>query len=267
MRCKMELYQILVPIIKDAGKIILGALNSDAEDSATEKSGDVNFVTVYDVKTQNFIMSEIKKAIPKAEFIAEEKDNDSGVLNAEYCFVIDPIDGTTNFIHNYKQSSISVAVFSHGEPIFGAIYDPYLDELFYAEKNKGAYVNGKKMTVSDRKIDKAVVSYGTSPYYKAELGDKTFGLCKDIFGVAADVRRTGSAAIDLAYLAAGRTDGFFEFRLSPWDFAAGYVLIMESGGIIADMNGDSVKFTAPSSIIAANKNVYPHILKKSQKYI
>lgn len=263
----MHLYEILSPIIKEAGKIMLGAFDSDAEENVTEKSGDVNFVTEYDVKTQNYLISAIKNAIPEAEFIAEEKDNDSNVLNAKYCFVIDPIDGTTNFIHNYKQSSISVAVFSYGEPIFGAVYDPYLDELFYAERDKGAYVNGKRIKMSERAIDRAVISYGTSPYYKAELGNKTFGLCKDLFDIAADVRRTGSAAIDIAYLASGRTDGFFEFRLSPWDYAAGYVLIAESGGIITDMNGESVKFTSPSSIIAANKNVYPLILEKSQKYI
>ena len=263
----MEIYEILVPIIKEAGKIILNAYDSDAENQASEKFGDANFVTVYDVKTQNFLISEIKAAIPDAEFIAEEKDNDSSVLNAKYCFVIDPIDGTTNFMHNYKQSCISVAVFSFGEPIFGAIYDPYLDEMFYAEKNMGAYVNGKRITVSSRNIDKAVISYGTSPYYKSELGHKTFGLCKDLFDMAGDVRRTGSAAIDLAYLASGRTDGFFEFRLSPWDFAAGRVLISEAGGIITDMNGDEIKFSAPSSVIAANKSVYPYILEKAKKYI
>lgn len=261
----MNLYEILVPIIKNAGKIILKA--SDPEESVTEKSGDSNFVTVYDVLTQNYLISEIRAALPESEFIAEEKDNDSNLLNSKYCFVIDPIDGTTNFIHNYKQSSISVAVFSFGEPIFGAVYDPYLDELFYAEKDKGAYVNGKRMQMSERDIDKAVISYGTSPYYKAELGNKTFDLCKDLFDIAADVRRTGSAAIDLAYLAAGRTDGFFEFRLSPWDFAAGCVLIGEAGGIITDMNGESVNFSAPSTIIAANKKVYPFVLEKSKKYL
>lgn len=262
----MNLVELLTPIIKNAGKILLDACDRDTESNVIEKNGDANFVTEYDVKTQEFLMSEIKKAIPSAEFIAEEKDNDPEVLKAEYCLIIDPIDGTTNFIHGYKQSSISVAVFSCGDPLLGAVYDPYLDELFIAERGKGAYLNGRRIKVSDRSVEKAVISYGTSPYYKKELGDKTFGLCKDLFDVAADVRRTGSAAIDLAYLAAGRTDGFFEFRLSPWDIAAGYVLICEAGGIITDMNGKKIDFSCPSSVIAANRQIYETVLELSKEY-
>lgn len=258
---------ILINIIKEAGTILVDAYNGNAENGVIEKSGDANFVTEYDVKTQDFLISQIKEAIPDAEFIAEEKDNDSSALEVDHCFIIDPIDGTTNFIHDYKQSAISVAMFSRGVAVFGAVYDPYLDELFYAVKNSGAYLNGKKIKVSERPVDKAVISYGTSPYYKKELGAKTFSMCKDVFDVVADVRRTGSAALDLAYVAAGRTEGFFEFRLSPWDIAAGSVLISEAGGIITDMCGNSIDFSRPSHVLAAGKYLYEILLDEARKYV
>lgn len=262
----MNLIKKLAPIVKNAGKILLEAHSCKIESNVIEKSGDVNFVTQFDIQTQEFLISSILKVIPNACFMAEEQENDPSVLQREYCFVIDPIDGTTNFIHNYKRSSISVAMFSFGVPVLGIIYDPYLDEMFWAEKGKGAYVNGERMIVSDRDISKAVVSYGTSPYYKDELAYKTFDLCKEIIMVAADLRRTGSAAIDLANLAAGRTDAFFELRLSPWDIAAGYVLITEAGGKITDLYGNEIDFTRPSPVFASNTIVYDKLLSITSKY-
>ena len=262
----MNFKEILIPIVKDAGKIILGAHSKEIDNNVIEKSGDANFVTAFDIKTQEFLISAITEAIPQATFMAEEQENDASVLNDDFCFVIDPIDGTTNFIHNYKRSSISVAMFSKGVPVLGIVYDPYLDELFYAEKGKGAYLNGDRISVSDRDVNKAVVAYGTAPYYKEELATKTFDLCKEIIMVAADLRRTGSAAIDLANLASGRTDAFFELRLSPWDIAAGYVLIKEAGGIITDLCGNEIDFTKTSPVFASNQIVYEKLLKITCKY-
>jgi len=261
-----QLLNLLDEIVRKAGKIMLSAHVVESENEISAKSGDANFVTVFDVKIQEFIINSIKSRIPDALFIAEEKENDPEVLLGEHCFIIDPIDGTTNFIREYKQSSISLAMFSRGKAVIGIVYNPYLDELFSALAGGGAFLNGKPISVSDKPISSALLGFGTSPYYRNELGRKTSDLLHDIFMECADYRRTGSAAIDLANLAAGRIDMFFEFRLSPWDIAAGYLLITEAGGKITDMRGNEIDFSAPSSVIASNKQIYDKLLGFSRKY-
>ncbi len=257
-----DINKILTSIILRAGEIILSAHNVESDGSVSEKAGDAaNMVTKYDVAVQNFIISEIKKEIPGACFIAEEKENDEKVLAGEFCFIIDPIDGTANFVHDYRHSCISLALFSHSEAMFAAIYDPFQKELFSAEKGKGAFLNGRPMRVSERTADHAIVAYGTSPYYKKELGNATFELAKRLFMRCSDVRRCGAAALDLAYLAAGRNDMFFEYKLSPWDIAAGSLLIKEAGGVITDMEGNEIDFSSTSSVIAANPTVYGVLLE------
>ena len=250
----------LSEIVRNAGKIILDVNGVDSGGGICEKSGDANYVTVFDVKVQNYLMNEIQAIFPDAVFMAEEKDNDPEVLQAECCFVIDPIDGTTNFIRNYKQSSISLAMISKGEVVCGIVYNPYLDELFSASANNGAFLNGKQIHVSSRALSEAVIGYGTSPYYKEELSQSTFDNAYAVFMKCADLRRTGSAAIDLANVAAGRIEGFFEMRLSPWDIAAGYLLIKEAGGVMTDLEGEKIEFSSPSSVVAGSKAIHNDIL-------
>ena len=253
--------EIIIPLMRRAGRIMLEAENVESGDNLTEKGDAANLVTVYDVAVQNFLLAEIKKAIPNATFIAEEKENDPSVLEGEYCFIIDPIDGTANFAHGYRHSCISLALFSRGEAVFSAIYNPYGDELFSAVKGGGAFVNGKKMKVSSRDFAHSIVAFGTAPYCKKELGEKTFRLAYELYRQCSDVRRVGAAALDLAYLAAGRNDAFFECVLSPWDIAAGYLLIKEAGGIITDMEGNEISFAAPSPVIAATPAIYGKFLE------
>ena len=260
-----DLIKGLIEIIKNAGEVMLSAHNIESE-SIGSKEGSANFVTVYDVKIQELIISEIKKLVPDALFIAEEKENDASVLMGEHCFIIDPIDGTTNFIHDYRHSCISLAMFSRGEAVFGAVYNPYQNEFFRAEKGNGAFLNDTPMKVSNRPMSEAVVAYGTSPYYKDALGEKTFALTKELFYRCADVRRCGSAALDLAYTAAGRNELFFEFLLSPWDIAAGYLLITEAGGVITDMQGNDIDFSKPCPVIASSKELYSEFLDIVKKY-
>lgn len=251
----------LLSIMRRAGEIVLGAHNMESDGAVREKSGDVaNMVTVYDVSVQNYLITEIKKLIPDAEFIAEEKENAEDSLGAEYCFVIDPIDGTANFVHNCRHSAISLAMISHGVTLFAAVYNPYLDEMFYAALGDGAYLNGQKIQASERDMPHSIVTVGTSPYYKNELGEATFSLCRKLFYACSDVRRLGSAALDLCYVAAGRTDIFFEYRLSPWDFAAGALIVTEAGGVITDMQGGTPSLAKPISILASNKNVHAAVL-------
>lgn len=256
----MNLTEIILPIMKEAAKIMLSAHSPESEDAVTVKAGDSNFVTVYDKATQDTLIEKISEAIPEAYFVAEEKENDYSLLMGEYVFVIDPIDGTTNFMHGFSHSSISVACVSRGETVFGAVYNPYLDEMFYAEKGKGAYKNGKPISVSEREISRGVFSFGTSPYCKEELGKCGFDFAYKLYMKSVDMRRTASAALDLCYVACGRIDMFFEFRLSPWDYAAGMLIVSEAGGVVSDMTGAPLKLSEPSSLIASNKVCYPEFL-------
>ena len=255
----MNLAEILLPIIKEASKIMLSAHDVESAEEVTVKAGDANFVTVYDSATQDFLIEKISAAIPGAAFVAEEKENDYSILMGDYVFVIDPIDGTTNFIHEFCHSSISVACVSRGEVVFGAVYNPYLDEMFYAEKGKGAYKNGKPISVSEREIGEGIFSFGSSPYYKNEFCDVGFDLARKLFMECADIRRLASAALDLCYVACGRLDMFFEFRLSPWDFAAGMLILAEAGGKVTDMSGEPLKLTEPSSLLASNAKCYDRL--------
>ena len=249
--------KIISPIIKKAGEIMLSATNVEI---AEVKQGDVNYVTFYDKKVQDFLIENLKNAFPNAYFIAEEKDNDSSALQNDLCFIIDPIDGTTNFIRDYKSSSISIGVFSRGEGIFGAILNPYLNELYTAEKGKGAYLNGEKISVSTKPFENAIYAFGSSPYYKSELAEKTFNVAKALFLTCTDIRRSGSAALDFCHVASGRIDLFFECRLSPWDFAAGSVIVKEAGGMITDMDGNDLDYTKPQSILCSNGAIHKNAL-------
>ena len=238
----------ITEIMKQAGEIMLSA--NYGENQIHSKSGTANFVTEYDLKVQDFLYTELAKIMSNANFIGEESDsNDTAKLADGYSFIIDPIDGTTNFIHDYKHSCISVALLKDGEVIIGAVYNPYRDELFHAEKNSGAFMNGKPIHTSSRELCDSLVCFGTAPYYR-EHAEKTFDILKFLYLNARDIRRSGSAALDLCYVACGRCDLFFEMILSPWDYAAGSLIITEAGGIITAMDGNPVTFDVPSSVVA-----------------
>lgn len=258
----------LKKLIIQAGEMLLAAHDQENAENVSEKDGDAaNMVTKYDVAVQNFLIKEITALFPDAYFIAEEKDNDSDVLNKECCFIIDPIDGTANFVHDYRHSCISIAMFSRSEAVFGAVYDPYLNELFTAEKGRGAYLNGKRISVVNRGFEHSILAFGSSPYYKKELGEKSFKLCHELFMSCSDIRRCGSAALDLAYLAAGRNDMFFECTLSPWDYAAGQLIVKEAGGVVSDMDGNPLCFNKRSHVLAATPSTYDELLEKVRKYM
>ena len=242
----------ILSVIRDAGEIMLSAESV----SVNEKSGSSNFVTQYDVNVQNFVIERFKAILPEAEFLAEEKENDDESINKKYCFIIDPIDGTANFINGYRHSCISVAIVSCGEAIFGAVYNPYQNEMFHAVKGEGAYLNGKRITTAERTIDRAIVAFGTAPYHKDDLTDKTFALAREFFLTANDLRRSGSAALDLAYIAAGRNDIFFEAVLQPWDITAGLLLIEEAGGRMTDFDSSPIKIGKPTPVLAASSSLY-----------
>lgn len=233
----------------------------DDNGDITVKPGTANFVTVFDVKIQNTLIKGLSEIFPSARFFAEEKDNSSVDISTGMCFIIDPIDGTTNFIHEMNRSGIMVGMLYNGTPYLGAIYDPYKKEYYIAVRGKGAFCNGSPIHVSDRPLDVSLVSFGTSPYRKEEFADISFRKAHDIYVKCADLRRSGSAALDLYNVAAGRLDAFFEFTLSPWDYAAGVVLVTEAGGKITAFDGSEVTFDKASSMLCTNSKIHEEIRK------
>ncbi len=235
-------------LVKDCGKVIL---NADREKMAIDtKSGVADLVTEYDKKVQEQLAVGLKKLLPEAKFIGEEGSNDELTENG-YAFVVDPIDGTTNFIKDYHMSAISVALLKGKEVVAGVVYNPYLDEIFYTIKGQGAFCNGKRISVSSQPLSNALILFGSSPYDK-NLFKKTLETLSEYFYKALDIRRCGSAALDLCSVACGRAELYFELQVSPWDFAAGKLLVEEAGGVVTALDGAPLSFDGKTSILAKN---------------
>lgn len=237
--------------VKEAGKIILSAHNQ--ENTITAKEGKKNFVTKYDVAVQDFLFKELGKAFPDAEFIGEEGENNFSANGLR--FIIDPIDGTTNFMQDYRCSCISVALCKGNDVIASVVYNPYTNEIFSAEKGKGAYLNGDKIKVSERPLSDGLALFGTSPYHP-ENADETFALLRKVFDFSRDIRRSGSAAYDICMIACGRCEVFFEKSLQPWDIAAGTLILKEAGGVALNYEGRDISFSTPNDVVFANPKAY-----------
>ena len=226
--------------------------------SSVHQKGQADFVTDVDYQVQSFLLSELAAFRPDIQFMGEEKDN-SNIDFSGLVWILDPVDGTTNLIHRFRQSSVSLALAENQTIIAGIIYNPYTDELFSALKGCGSSLNGQPVTVSScASLSDSLVSVGTSPYIH-DYADWNFRRAKEIFLRCQDIRRLGSAALDLAYVACGRTDGFYEIYLSPWDYAAGLLLIEEAGGRVTDFSGNPPDCSAPSSILATNGSVHEEL--------
>lgn len=225
-------------------------LNSENAKKITEK-GMADYVTEVDFTVQSILCGKLQEAYPEIQFMGEEKDN-SDIDIAKPFWILDPVDGTTNLIHGFQHSAVSLALCEGGKLVMGVIYQPYTGELFHAELGKGAFLNGRPIHVSGAEsMGDSLVSIGTSPY-RHDLADQNFDLFKRIFLDSQDIRRIGSAAIELAYVACGRSDAFFERNLKPWDYAAGVVLIREAGGSTTAFDGGDVALDRPCDIVAGN---------------
>lgn len=247
----MEQDQLLKQItdaVRACGEIILHADRSKS--CIDEKAGHANFVTTYDKKVQQELQEKLLQILPEAVFVGEEEDIHASIAEG-YAFIVDPIDGTTNFIKNYHVSAISVGLARDGERYLGVVYNPYLNEMFTAVKGQGACLNGEPIHVSSEPLHNGIVLFGTAPYYE-ELSQKSFEMAYDYFKKALDIRRSGSAALDLCSVAAGRAEVFFELRLSPWDFAAGSLIVEEAGGKVTTVEGEPLSLHAPCSLLATN---------------
>lgn len=248
----------ILSLIREAGNIMKNARH--IEQNVSTKEGEANFVTTYDSAVQHFLFEKLSDLYPDAAFVGEEDSaDDIERLTAGRAFVIDPIDGTTNFIRHFGHSCISVALCENGETIVGAIYNPYTDEMFCAEKAEGAYyIAGgvrRRMHVSTYSLANGLSLVGTSPYY-AELHDRTFAAMRTLFDHSLDVRRCGSAALDLCMIADGRAEVYFEALLSPWDYAAGMLLVREAGGTVTQPNGSAIVLHKKCGVLAGNPEAH-----------
>lgn len=232
--------------------------------SVEQKEGHANFVTNIDCKVQAYLEKALTGLVPGSLFIGEEKDNSD--LTDAPTWIVDPLDGTTNMIHDYRLSAVSIALCEKKEPVAGVIWQPYTRELFYAEKGGGAYLNGRPIHVSDTPYSGALVAVGTAPYYE-ELQKPGMAMALNFLHDCADLRRSGSAAMDLAYLACGRLDIFFELRLKPWDYAAGSLILQEAGGMITmPLNSFKLDYSLSTAILAAAPSCWEQAVKVFRRH-
>ncbi len=255
---------IAIEAAKEAGKFLshsLGKIKSIERKEGQER----NLVTNVDKQAEKMIVQKIHRHFPAHNILAEE--GTKGNEQSEYCWIIDPLDGTTNFTHGLPIFCVSIGLQKNGETICGVVYDPNRDELFSAEKNAGAFQNGKKISVSstDTLIRSLLVT--GFPYNITENPDNCIEHFVNFLMQGQAVRRLGSAALDLCYVANGRFDGFWEVFLNPWDMAAGALLVEEAGGTVTHFNGAQHSIFG-KNILASNGKVHQQmmsVLKKGMK--
>jgi Archaeal fructose-1,6-bisphosphatase and related enzymes of inositol monophosphatase family len=241
----------------EAATIILRNFNTELD--VMEKSSN-NLVTRADLESEEMILSSIRKIFPGHSFLAEENHPAQPTM-PEHLWIIDPLDGTTNFVHGIPHFCISIAYAHHGEVKMGLVYDPLREELFTAIAEEGAFLNDKKIGVSQSgALNKSVIATGFY-YDRGALMEKTLETIHALFKQnIRDMRRTGSAALDMCWVACGRFDGYFEYLLSPWDFSAAMLIVCEAGGVCVDKTGGPLGVQS-GSVVASNAAISGEFLK------
>ncbi len=240
-----EILEKIVAAQREAAELMLHAHGILAE----IKTGHRDVVTEFDKKVQELLIERLGAAVPGAAFFCEENSRRDS-LEAEHVFIIDPIDGTMNFVRGFHHSAISVAYMSRGELLAASVYNPYVQECFTALKGEGAWLNHRPISVSAQPLSESVVCCGTSPY-NPELADSTFELIKKAFIAGLDIRREGSAALDMCSAAAGRAGVYFEPSVSLWDVAAGMLIVSEAGGLCRSLEGGELPLDGSKSSVVA----------------
>ena len=237
----------LIAVVRRAGDMIRNA--HDIEKDTREKNGAADLVTKYDVAVQAFLQRELLALVPEAGFLGEEGEHET--LDKPWVFVVDPIDGTTNFVRHMHHSNIAVALVHEGCVAYGVVYNPFTEEMFAARRGGGAFLNGRPIHVSDRDMSHAITMCG-STIYDRRFTDRSFSLMRRLYDLGLDFRRFGSAELDVCYVACGRAEVFFECRLSPWDYAAGSLILTEAGGKITRLDGSPIDPYRGGSVWATN---------------
>lgn len=254
---------IAVRAARSAGDIIVRNMDRlDRIKIVTKQNND--FVSKVDLMAEEAIITAIKQAYPDHGILAEESGTQSE--GSDFQWIIDPLDGTTNYLHGFPQFAVSIALQHKGRLEVGVIYDPLSQELFTASRGNGALLNDKKIRVSNHSgLENALLGTGF-PYYDQSYLDTYLETMKALMQKTAGLRRPGSAALDLAWLAAGRIDGFWEFNLKAWDIAAGALIVREAGGIVSDFENKDGYLTS-GDIIAAAPKVFPEMIRIIQQKV
>jgi myo-inositol-1(or 4)-monophosphatase len=248
MAARSALYNVMERAARRAARGLVHDFG-EVEHLQVSVKGPADFVSTADLQAERTLKADLAKARPGYGFLMEEGGSTPG--DGRHRWIVDPLDGTTNFLHGIPHFAISIALEREKEIIAGIIYDPMRDEMFYAEKGFGAFVNDRRLRVSARPhLADAVIGTGI-PFRERGNHPEYLNLLEAVMGATAGVRRMGAASLDLAYVAAGRFDGFFEIGLSPWDVAAGMVLIREAGGYVSELNGGRDVLTS-GNILASN---------------
>jgi len=242
--------------VREGGRVIL--MYFDQLDRLEYSSkGRNDYVSQADVEAERAVLDVLTRAYPDHGIIAEESGEREG---SEYTWVIDPLDGTTNFLHGFPMFAVSVAVKRGGVLEHGVVYDPLHDEMFTASRGEGAQLNGKRLRVSTtRQLAPSLLGTGF-PFRDLGIIEPWMRSFQSLLPKTSGIRRAGAAALDLAYVAAGRLDGFWEFGLKPWDMAAGALLIREAGGLVADVSGGQ-DFLENGNLVAANPLIFEEFRK------
>ncbi|HHS99393.1 MAG TPA: inositol monophosphatase [Thiomicrospira sp.] len=232
-----------------------------------EHKGKNDYVSEVDKEAENTIIETIKKYYPEHDIFAEESGaQQSKKTKSEVRWIIDPLDGTTNFLHQFPQFCVSIAIEVKGKLQHAAIFDPVRDEMFTATRGSGAFLNNRRLRVSEQKtLDNSLLATGF-PYHDFSYLDAYMDSLKAFMINTAGIRRAGSAALDLAYVACGRVDGYWEFNLKPWDIAAGALIVKEAGGLSTDFTGGE-NFLESGNIIAANPKLYKEMAQTIGKTV
>lgn len=244
---------VMVKAAQKAAKALVRDFG-EVEQLQVSQKGPADFVSAADVRAEQTIMAELKHARPGYGFLMEESGVTEGT-DAQHRWIVDPLDGTLNFLHGIPQFSISIALEKDGEIVAGIVFNPITDELFHAEKGGGAFLNDRRLRVSGRRdIGASVIGTGVPPRGRGH-NPIFLAMLTGLMDHVAGFRRLGSAALDLAYVAAGRFDGFFEVGLQAWDIAAGILLVREAGGYVSEVGGGKAMLTS-GSVLAANDHLH-----------
>lgn len=242
----------MIKTAKEAGKILLEA----SDPKIMEKSGHANFCTETDEKIQAFLIERLGEILPEAAFLGEEDGQDvfTEKMNRGYVLIIDPIDGTSNFIYGFRPSVISIALLKEGLPYIGIVYNPYADEMFYATAGAGAFMNGNKISSSKASLANSLALFGTTPY-NTQFREKTFEYAKNLLPLCVDLRRSGTAAYDMCCVATGRCGLYFELHIQLWDYAAAALIASEAGCKISDLEGNPLSYKGATSVICLSQGI------------
>ncbi|RKJ40741.1 inositol monophosphatase [Acutalibacter sp. 1XD8-33] len=247
-------------VVREAGDLVCSLQHP----KVYTKEGHANFVTEADLAAQDYLVEKLTYLLPEAHFFAEEQEKNA--LRPGYNWIIDPIDGTTNFMRGYRPCSISVGLVRDGEGVLGLVYDIWAGEMFSAMKGEGAFCQGEPIRAAEVPMENALIAFGTSPYYR-ELAEPTFGAIRELFLRCGDLRRSGSAALDLCHVAAGRCDGFFESILSPWDYCAATVILREAGALSGTLGGGALGYEKPMLVMAGSPAVFQELREVVERHL